>query len=77
MDKCNHFWVDRKDGYEEQCSAAICIICGEYGCYCVLKREKENMSDSLWERRLTLFDELGIDGNGHEIEKSLNANKTE
>ena len=65
--ECNHFWVKRLDGYEEQCTAAICLICGKYSCRCNLAAVPEKLK----ERRLKLFNELGINGNAHELEKSL------
>lgn len=66
MEGCKHFWVERTDGWAEQCTAAICLICGEYGCRCKIK-----VPDSLLDRRIELFDKLGVAGNNHEIEKSL------
>ena len=69
--ECEHFWVERKDGYEEQCGPAICLICGEYGCECKFRRQIENLSEIEKKRRWKLFEELGIDGNKHHIEESL------
>ena len=71
MDNCNHFWVARKDGYEEQCAPAICLICGEYGCYCRLRDTLKGMPPVLELRRKILFKELGINGEDHKIEKEL------
>lgn len=31
---CNHDWVYRKFGYEEQCAPIVCTICGAFGCAC-------------------------------------------
>ena len=70
MDKCNHFWVERKDGYEEQCGASICLVCGKYGCYCKLKISETPRN--LRERRKQLFYELGINGDKHKLEKEIN-----
>lgn len=33
-EECDHVWVARLDGCEEQCGPAICQVCGKYGCYC-------------------------------------------
>jgi hypothetical protein len=60
---CQHDWVNRTDGYEEQCGAAICTKCGKYGCWCdvgYLKMSKEEKED---------FGKRGISGNDHEIKK--------
>lgn len=67
MSNCNHFWVERKDGYEEQCTPAICLVCGEYGCFCKLNNPSE--------RRKELFEQLGINGNNHELQKRLKNEK--
>lgn len=69
MKQCNHFWVERKDGYEEQCTAAICLICGEYGCMCKVDSQIRDMPDKWRKRRLKLFHDLAINGNEHELEK--------
>jgi len=69
MEGCKHFWVDRTDGYEEGCAAAICLLCGEYSCYCRLKAEIRLLPVSLQKRRQKLYEELGIAGNEHAIEK--------
>lgn len=73
--ECNHFWVKRKDGYEEACGPAICLLCGKYGCYCKFQKEIEILPVGLRDRRKELFEQLGIDGNEHEIEKSLKEKK--
>lgn len=31
---CEHVWVYREEGYEEQCVAVICKECGAFGCGC-------------------------------------------
>ena len=31
---CEHDWVYRKGGWEEQCVPAICRECGAFGCQC-------------------------------------------
>ena len=31
---CEHDWVNRGDGWEEQCGAAVCLECGAFGCWC-------------------------------------------
>jgi len=77
MDNCNHFWVSRKDGWEEQCGAAICLICGEYNCCCEFMKEMRDFPTKLIERRKSLFYELGIEGNLHEIEKSYKEEEDE
>jgi len=33
QNNCHHKWVERLNGYEEGCGAAICCLCGKYGCY--------------------------------------------
>ena len=66
---CDHEWVNRNDGYEETCGPAICIRCGLYGCWCTAKWSE--MSDE--EKKA--FEENGINGNNHEIEKRLKAVK--
>ena len=47
MSTCEHFWVYRIDGYEEQCGAAICSKCGKYGCYCDFVNDNLTMVDNL------------------------------
>lgn len=37
---CNHKWRYRKDGHEEGCGPAVCIICGAFGCFCDVDRDK-------------------------------------
>lgn len=69
MERCNHFWVERIDGYEEQCTAAICLICGEYGCHCNIKTRL--MSSKMKKRRMELFKKLGFAGNNHKLEHEL------
>jgi len=64
-ESCDHKWVERLDGYEEQCGPAICNKCGLYGCCCDAKWGE--MSD---EER-SIFERSGINGNDHEIEKRL------
>ena len=71
MDNCKHFWVNRKDGWEEGCGAAICLLCGKHDCYCDFNIEIENLPKELKERRKRIFEELGIEGNDHQIEKEL------
>jgi len=66
---CSHKWVERLDGYEEQCGPAICCLCGEYGCWCEAKWR--DMSD---EEKL-LFRKNGINGNMHELEIALKTAK--
>ncbi len=61
---CNHFWVERTDGYEEQCGAAICNKCGKYGCYC------DAQYGRMTEERKQIFHQSGIPGNDHQLEKS-------
>ena len=36
---CEHDWVKRTDGYEEQCMPAVCVKCGAFGCYCDALRD--------------------------------------
>lgn len=31
---CEHEWVYRKDGWEDECGPAICRKCGAFGCFC-------------------------------------------
>lgn len=38
---CEHDWVARLDGYEEQCGPTICSKCGAFGCYCDVPRKKD------------------------------------
>jgi hypothetical protein len=71
MDDCEHFWVNRTDGYEEECGPAICLLCGQYGCYCDFLKTIEYYPQKIKERRKKIYKELGIDGNKHEIENSL------
>ena len=64
-EECEHDWVRRLDGYEEQCGPAICRKCGKYGCYC----------DAKWalmdEKSKDYFETNAINGNSHELEKKL------
>jgi hypothetical protein len=62
---CSHDWVNRTDGYEEQCGAAICTICGEYGCWCRAKWSE--MTDE----QKKDFEARGITGNNHELRDKL------
>ncbi|MBN2377041.1 MAG: hypothetical protein JXD22_11610 [Sedimentisphaerales bacterium] len=71
MEGCKHFWVERTDGYEEQCGAAICLICGEYDCECKVRKELYWKSEAYKVRRMELFKTLGIAGNKHDIEKRI------
>lgn len=73
MNKCRHFWVHRKDGYEEQCGPAICLICGKYGCMHDFEAEVKKLPNHLHDRRRSLFKSLGINGNDHKLERKLNA----
>lgn len=59
---CNHKWVERLDGFEEQCGAAICILCGRYGCYCDAKWS------TMTKKEKKAFAKNGINGNDHVIE---------
>jgi len=70
---CEHFWIERKDGFEEMCTPAICLLCGEYGCICNLTDSTKflRLAVKMRERRKGLFYSLAIDGNKHEIEKEL------
>lgn len=63
--QCNHKWVLRIDGYEEQCEPAICCLCGLYGCWCDAKWRE--MTDE----QQKAFKENGINGNNHELKKRL------
>ncbi len=69
--KCPHFWVERTDGYVEQCTPAICLMCGEYGCRCSIDEELRTMSTQIKARRLELFTRLGFAGKEHSLEKEL------
>ena len=60
---CQHKWVQRLDGYEEQCIPAICVKCGKYSCGC--KTDYGKMT----EEQRGEFSTSGINGNSHEIEK--------
>lgn len=62
--KCDHDWVNRTDGYEEQCGPAICTKCGRYGCWCTANYDR--MTPEQQKR----FKARGIPGNDHEIEKN-------
>ncbi len=66
---CPHIWVHRTDGYEEQCTPAICIICGTYGCICKLKvcDYSEGIKDNLKQ----FFYSNAISGNDHDLERSI------
>ncbi len=70
---CQHDWVHRKDGYEEQCSPAICRKCGKYGCFCDFKRDNGLFAipfdKELFIEKKKYFFENGINGNNHEIER--------
>jgi len=68
--ECSHFWVARTDGYEEQCSPAICLVCGKYGCWCNFMSSIRDLPEWMQERRKQLFNDLGIEGNNHEIENT-------
>ncbi len=61
---CKHDWVHRTDGYEEQCTPAICRICGAYGCLC-------SIGHPLTQQAYDDFIRRGIPGNSHEIERRL------
>ncbi len=63
-----HDWVLRTDGYEEQCTPAICKKCGKYGCLCDVRRDLGHSLDVLESEH---FHMSGIPGNDHELEKSL------
>jgi len=72
MSICEHSWVFRIDGYEEQCGAAICSKCGKYGCYCDFVNDNLTMVDNLKnQKRKKEYEELGIYGNNHELEKKV------
>ena len=48
---CDHEFVIRKGGYEEQCLAVICKKCGAFGCTCdtpeyVFNRNEELTPDA-------------------------------
>lgn len=66
---CDHEWVNRKDGWEETCGAAICCICGEYGCWCTANWRE--MTD----KQKKAFEDNGINGNNWELKKKLKAAK--
>lgn len=42
---CNHDWHPRLDGWEEYCTAVICIHCGAFGCGCDIPfdRDRKNI----------------------------------
>lgn len=63
---CEHNWVLRTDGYEEQCIPAICTKCGMYGCACHAKFYAMSK-----EKRIEFFAK-GIPGNNHQIERASN-----
>ena len=67
--ECNHEWVNRIDGYEEQSGPAICKKCGKYGCWRDAKYS--DMSDTEKE----MFMIKGIPGNDHELEKKMGKKK--
>jgi len=69
IDQCEHVWVKREDGYEEQCGPVICIICGKYNCYCSFLRSIENLPPLIQKLRKKRFEELAINGNKHQLEK--------
>ncbi len=71
MDKCNHFWVARVDGYEEQCGPAICLICGEYACECEFRKQLNLLPESLKDRRRAIFKDFGFGGDNHKLEQAL------
>jgi hypothetical protein len=74
--KCKHDWVERIDGYEEQCTAAICRRCGAYGCRCNwLKSLNLPTGIRPTPEQESYFRTNGIPGNDHEIEKRLKAKK--
>ena len=77
MTNCEHFWVFRIDGYEEQCGASICSKCGKYGCYCYFRRDQleKCSSEEEQEKRKKEYKELGIYGNNHELERKLKKEK--
>ena len=68
---CQHFWVDRTDGHEEQCLPVVCLFCGNYGCYCDLKESLSDLPEKETQRRRTLAKLLGFPGDQHKLEKSL------
>jgi len=49
---CKHDWVNRTDGYEEQCGAAVCLKCGAFTCWCEPLKEYHGIG---W------FDEVGLE----------------
>lgn len=75
MKNCEHFWVERRDGYEEGCCPAICLTCGKYGCYCNFTDDLLDLisDDEATERKKRFYD-LGINGNKHEIERKTEKN---
>ena len=79
MSNCEHFWVRRKDGYVEKCGPAICLKCGEYGCYCDFVKDQLKKCSSKTEETLKIkrYKELEVNGNDHELEKQLNKKMNE
>jgi len=72
MTNCNHFWVARDDGYEEQCRPAICLYCGEYGCYCYFQLDNlKGLTAAARVVRIGIFEQLGVPGNNHELERQI------
>jgi len=64
-ESCDHHWVERLDGWDGQCGAAICDKCGLYGCLCDAKWRK--MTDE--EKKE--FHSNGINGSKHKLEKLI------
>jgi hypothetical protein len=48
---CEHVWIYRKDGWEEECMPIICRKCGAFGCYCDA-REKGFSCDDVKKEKL-------------------------
>ena len=71
---CEHNWVYRKDGWEEQCVPAICTICGEYGCFCDFMRTSMKYDKANIEEKKEIYDYFikeGINGDNHYIENRM------
>lgn len=78
MEECNHNWVHRKDGYEEQCVPAICTKCGKYSCWCDFVKSFsyfEYIGKEEGNRIRKEFFKNGINGDNHELEKRIKEQK--
>jgi len=67
--KCPHIWVNRTDGDEEECTPAICVLCGKYGCICKLKLY--DYSNAIKVRIKNFFYDNKMLGANHDLERSI------